>query len=359
MNRVIQHLNYLKKYADVESKNGNLEIVEKRQECIVGQRYYLKYEDLDTMFSLSNNKEAMDLISSYLKEIGEYTTIIENLGEGLYRDIVTDKIIVDDVERSNGYGYEQLAHRFVFDADLLKTDEKYSKLSREDREKIYYYYSLAELVYIDGLLDCILNSDEYESIKKYKEELNKNRVGMKYVIKYNDLELTLDNNIQSRFDVFFEKHLFNNLKTNYAGNNLTIIEYLGDGLYKDLSTNLLITERKVLPTFVSDNERINYNKLNDEDFVLKYPIRIDSMKLAPLTSEKLYIIGKKTLPNIAGINDCIEKALVDIELEYSKILSTLKNNELLRQQQEAEDLYEKDITISKAKKYYKIKKTLF
>lgn len=323
-----------------------------KQDNKIGQRYIMHYSDLFPLYEFTDRNSVSPLVKKYLKEIEKYKTIVEYQGEGLYKDLITNKLILED----NIKQCKEIKYLMTFNKKLKKTN-KNIELNTNEIKKIKYYYNLAECIQLSELLNKknVLTNEEIKEIKHYLRSLNKERINEKYIIKYSDLKLTLDHKNLYNYQKDYNSYLSSTSKPNYIGNNQTIIQYIGEDIYIDLTTGMLITQKKIKPFFHKENERIDYSKIIDEMYLLDYPIRIDIKSIKPLNNESLYLIGKETLPMIEKITEFIIKTKNEIQKEYIKTIEEIKSEEFERQYEEAYTLYEKEQTIQKVKRYYKLR----
>lgn len=325
-----------------------------KQESKIGQKYIIHYSDLYPQYEFTDRNSVSPLVKKYMKEIEKYTSIIEYLGNGLYKDLATGKLILDDNRKKRQS--EDIKYLMTFNTKLEKTNKKI-ELKKEEKEKIKYYYDLAEYIQINELLKKkeVFTKEDIKKIEEYRHKLNIERSGEKYIVKYSDLKLTLDHKDENNYQKDYNSYLNSNSKPNYIGNNLTIIQFITDDLYIDLTSGLIITQNKIEPFFHKENDRIDYSKIYNEIYLLQYPIRIDIKDIKPIDDETMYLIGKETIPIAEKIKEYILKTKDDIQKESLKIIEEIKLKEFERQYEEAIKLYEKEKTIQKVKRYYNIR----
>lgn len=191
-----------------------------------------------------------------------------------------------------------------------------------------------------------------------ENETEEKMIGKKYAFSYANLD-----------SVYFISDTYHPFQQNYqAKHNYTIIEYLGNHLYRDLTTDMIFQdqERNILDDifFLREGDRIDYSVIDQEefDFVLEYPFRIlpDSIKI--ITDDLLVDIWNNTYLNRENLIGFLNKQKEKIVSQYQELKDAIVEEEVEGQYQSALQEMNDDFAFRKrehdleeARKVYQLK----
>lgn len=362
----------------LEYKNNKFKEFE--DERRIGERYLVWYSELkpsnreqyeefkkekEEEEKKSFDHEYYDINKCFLGKLTNTKTILEYVGNGIYKDLLSGYYIRNSISDNKE---ECIDCPFYWD----DTERNITVDSIESLESIEYERIICQElenkvhVLLNDLYDSLLNDEmisdnKKEEIKKKKEEFDQKRIGNKYVVKWDSLKSTIDSDygnyaIQSDYSLA--------LRPIVLYYNYTIVEYLGDSLYKDLTTGDIYTDKEITIEFEKDGERVDYSEINFEDYLhaVNYPIRIPKNSKEVIEDYHLLNIYRSDIQSRKEkISKCYEDVCNSLRKHYKNELRDMYSDEYKKQYLEAEDEYrefleerQKQHDIEEAKKIYKL-----
>lgn len=322
----------------------------------VGFQYIIPYRDIIPSYQESYKRVKRENGSSgfcYLEELKDDYAVLKYLGDGVYEDLHTGYHIAED---GNLYSHSSDLFPFVIvtnSNEKDKTDEVTIDYDSIQRRKFYMDMAVEE-IYQNMLGNDSLGIQMRNSVQRKLLELKQKKIGAKYAVSYQYLNPVLSDG--SRYNLF-------NSNYTWRGKH-TIIEYLGNGLYKDLSTDMIYHDHKGAIHFITDGERIDYTKINQDEFCLfsEYPFRIDPHYRRMITDDLLVEIWNNTYLERNELIEHLEKQRDRLRIKYGYLRDKLMIAEKERQYQEAGEEMERDFYFRKraqdledARKVYQLK----
>lgn len=179
-------------------------------------------------------------------------------------------------------------------------------------------------------------------------------IGRKMAIRYEIIEPVIKG--ERSFDLFCYNY---SLKSKY-----TIVEYLGEGFYVDLTTGIVFQDSATNISFVEENERVDYTRINQDDYdmAMKYPFKINPLECLDITDDILIDIWNNTYPKKDEIHGFLvresKKCQKYFEDERSRMVSCEEEkqyNEALQEMEIEMSEIKRKNDIAEAKKIYCLK----
>ncbi len=273
----------------------------------------------------------------YLMKIADCWTVMELIDDKNreYKDLLTgEKVLFNIPVEASEKDILDIPFCFYKEKRKIKkaNSEEVSIIdnSNQDTKKIKFYLELIKIHQLEIYYWIMLNKDGLDTSQKREIEdrlkcLDELQIGKKYAIKYSylfDPVVYLDN-----FRV-----IDNELNDKY-----TIVEYLGDGLYKDLTSGFTFTISDYEFKCQKENGRVDYSKINEDDYELaiKYPLGIIDSAREYISDDILIDIINNTYPE----KDKIMAYLKRVEEKYRELYKDNKervmDEEFNRQYEEA------------------------
>lgn len=274
--------------------------------------------------------------TSYLEAIADYNTILEYLGDGVYQDLLTGYYILnstsDDLRKCLEAPFawiresNELANQNI--DELTYTDEEKRLICDEVNVKAYEQLNY---LYSNLLQDEETTEEEKSQLHEQSALLEQDRIGTKYAITYESLEPTISDDLASY-------KLRDTTVTHQYSYYYTIIEYLGNGLYRDLTTGIIYQDKQVEIKLHQEGERTDYTRFNQEELnqALEHPIIISTQNLNVITDNILLSVWNKTYPKREEITQRLEQINVDLQERYQRKCKALQQEEFRKQYKKAE-----------------------
>ena len=266
--------------------------------------------------------------------LDNYETIVEYIGNGLYKDLCTGII----VRKRNYEDYNlpesievplSLHHRL--DNYYSARAEDFDCLKHSEEDKRIITDSLG--IYIDSILSELqsyinTNVKNREVFNSKIRELDEKRINRFFYIPYSALA-----------PVMPDCDLLLNEEVKRLG---TIVVYLGNGLYKDLITEYIYQDKKLGKISFEAEYEEKYKK------AVEYPIYMDPSAREPVTDFKLLDIEEKRDSIFSQASDIIQTNIASLREQYQNKYEETLAAEYKHQQAEAE----------KKQKIYRIVKSI-
>lgn len=277
----------------------------------------------------------------YLMKIADCWTVMELIDDERreYRDLLTGEKVLFNIPAKE-LEKDILDIPFYIPFCFYKEKRKIKKAdldevsilknSNQDTKKIKFYLDLIKIHQLEMYYWTMLNNKDLDISQKREIEdklkcLDELQKGKKYAIKYSYLfepVVYLDN-----FGV-----IDNEFKDKY-----TIVEYLGDGLYKDLTSGFTFTISDYEFKCQKENGRVDYSKINEDDYELaiKYPLGIIDSAREFITDDILLDIINNTYPEKEKINSYLGRVSKIYQELYKENKDKIMEEEFSHQYEEA------------------------
>lgn len=343
-------------FGDVHSN-----FLDKKEPEEIAINYYFEYRDL-----LPSYQEEYDSFrkwslrngnSCYLEDLENDFTFLKRIDEDLYEDIHTGYKIMSnisgDIDKCAEAPFAIMGSPISNHKDDPISHNSYDSLEDIVETPSVYMDIAAENIYKKMLKSDSISDSQRKIIQEKLTEIDNKRIGEKYAISYQYLFPAL--NINSDYYLF---------RSNYSlrGKN-TIIEYLGNGLYCDLNTDMIYHDHRCSIPFINDGDA-NSLTIDDKEFnfILENPFRIDSNNRKKINDNSLVKIWNETYLQKDELIECLNKQKIELGKKYRALAvkSLEEEKKLLRQKRRAE-LEEKIAakkrkkSIADAKKVYRLK----
>lgn len=312
---------------------------EQLESSLIGKRYKVSYDDflpsyyplrdkrieqknryVDEWYNDDLNLFRPDWDTYFFYMLDNYKTIVEYIGNGLYKDLCTG-IIIRERNPENYDLSESIEVPLSFSSKLGASDiakeNDFDCLKHSEEDKRIITDSLG--IYIDDILSELhgyinTNEKDREKFNIKIRELDKKRINRFFYIPYSALAPVMPN-----------CSLLLNEEVKKLG---TIVIYLGDGLYKDLITGYIYQDKKLGKISFEEEYKEKYKK------ALEYPIYMDPSAREPVTDFKLLDNLEKRDSIFSQVSDIIQTNIVSLREQYQNkyeealLVEILKKNPL-------------------------------
>lgn len=310
-----------------------------------------KYEDF-----YDNNKR--------FKEIKNMETIVEYIGDDEYKDLLTGETYIhylSDKLKYKGDKRAKSVFKIVFfglsssdyEVSFEESEEFLKSVSENNIQKIKFYIEREKYQEIYWRMKFKQNTELYNA---YLKKLDDARVYDKFLISYSDLFLTNDGSYCLKNDegIYSVEEFYSINKENIKllPDYYTIIQYMGNDIYKDLTTKMYISG-------VSRYLHFDGEELNEDDYlyIMKYPYLINYDDLKYISDEDFSMLGE-TINNIAELKSISLLSTQSVCDEYDRLIARIKDS-IRTNHENSSVLNEKPLEQSKdkeiVKKFYRLK----
>lgn len=327
--------------------------MENSDERVVGSYYVFPCRNIVPSYE-SEYEKWIDSDSCYLEQLKDDYVVVKYLGDGIYQDDIGYCIM----DHASTNLIECIFAPFAFASFDGQKDEQ--RIEQDSLLRRAFYMYLATEEQNDILCHKRLESDSINACEKYviyrylfKKEQSK--IGKKYAFSYA--------NLNSVYYLSSDYHPFKQCYKNKQ--KYTIIEYIGNHLYRDLTTDMVFQDQGKSLEFLHEAERIDYSTLADVDeynHSLEYPFRILPGSRLMITDDLLVDIFNNTYQNREHLISELNRQKKIAVSEYEALLAKTRRAERERQRSEAHSEMESEFALRKrkqdleeARKVYRLK----